>query len=91
MAIRNPQLLRHVICNSTALIFFSAIQSHMTVCIFLLLFLLGSKACRAYSLYWLFSGVDHPVHSQVMSTFEGTGTELTDVVSLICRTNSTGD
>lgn len=39
--------------------------------------------CSVYSLYWLLSRVDHPVHSQVMGALEGSSTILTDVVPLI--------
>lgn len=36
------------------------------------------------TLDWFLSCVDHPVHSQVMGTLEGSSAELTDVISLIC-------
>lgn len=38
---------------------------------------------NSYALYWLLPSVNHPVHSQVMGTFEGSSTILADVVPLI--------
>lgn len=39
-----------------------------------------------YSLDWFLSCVDHPVHSQVMGTLEGSSTKLTDIIPLVCGT-----
>lgn len=47
-----------------------------------------SVKCCAYSLYWLLSCVDHPVHGQVMGALEGSSTILTDVVPLIWKSGT---
>lgn len=46
--------------------------------------LLAAGEAADFTLYWLLSCVDHPVHSQIMGALEGPSTILTDEVPLIC-------